>query len=376
MQPLTGITVLDFSTLLPGPLATLVLAEAGARVIKVERPGPGDGQRQLGTPYGETTAQFAQLNRGKRSVAIDLKSANAFERLKPLIETADVLVEQFRPGVMDRLGLGYDRLKALNPKLIYCSLTGYGQRGPKAMEAGHDLNYLAETGLLMLSADKDGTPVLPPALLADIGGGAYPVVINVLLALRQRERDGGGCALDIAMSDNVFPLASWALGHLEVTGCAPVPGGEMFTGGSPRYQIYRTSDRRYLAAAPLEQKFWDNFCDVIGLDEKARDDDADPVATKRAVAEIIAGRSAADWIAAFDGVDACVCIATDLKSAVGDPHFSDRGLFAHRVGSADSNLVAATVPVAPQFRASPGLVPFPPLGEANEEFFDEASTES
>lgn len=375
MQPLTGVNVLDFSTLLPGPLASLILAEAGAEVFKIERPQTGDAHRTLGTPHADTTADFILLNRGKRSIAIDLKSADAVDRLTPLIRKADVLIEQFRPGVMARLGLGYEPVSAMNPRLIYCSLTGYGQTGPKAMIAGHDLNYIADTGLLLLAADENGAPVIPPALIADIAGGAYPLVINVLLALRQRETTGRGCLLDIAMTDNLFPMAIWAHGLTEVAGRAPSPGGELLTGGSPRYQIYRTADGRYLAAAPLEQQFWDNFCDAIGLDAGLRDDARNPQATRDAVASLIATRTASEWVSVFEEIDACVCLATDLKAAKENPHFVERGLFSHRVGDAVSNLPAAAVPVSDQFREPPGVKGFPRLGEGNHDVLDQREEE-
>jgi alpha-methylacyl-CoA racemase len=192
MQPLAGIKVVDFSALLPGPLASLILAAAGAEVVKIERPG-GDELRGYEPRFGAAGAGFALLNRGKRSIAIDLKENDARARLLPLLRSADVLIEQFRPGVMERLGLGHAALAAVNPRLIYCSITGYGQSGPKAQAAAHDLNYLAETGLLHLAAGADGAPVVPPALIADIAGGSYPAVLNILLALRERDASGRGC---------------------------------------------------------------------------------------------------------------------------------------------------------------------------------------
>ena len=368
MQPLEGVTVIDFSTLLPGPLASLILAEAGAEVIKVERPGEGDAMRGFGTPFGDSSVEFMLLNRGKRSIALDLKSAGAVNSLKPLLARADVLIEQFRPGVMARLGLGYEHLKDDNPRLIYCSLTGYGQSGPKAGDAGHDLNYLAQTGLLRLGADADGAPSIPPALIADIGGGAYPVVINVLLALKQREQSGEGCHLDVAMSDHLFPFSYWAQGITEATGRIPQPGAELLTGGSPRYQIYRTRDGQYLAAAPLEQRFWDNFCDAIGLDEALRRDGDNPAATREAVATIIATRTASEWMQVFGNVDACVCVVADIGEAMRDSQFVARGLFSHRAGDENNALTAAAVPLSPRFRKPPGTVAAPALGESNEKY--------
>src|SRR5688500_15799560 len=249
MQPLEGIRVLDFSTLLPGPLATLILAEAGAEVIKIERPGRGDEMRSHTPRFGTDSVNFALLNRGKRSIAIDLKAPDAVATLRPLIESADVVVEQFRPGVMDRLGLGYESLREINPRLVYCAITGYGQHGPKADVAAHDLNYVAESGMLSLTKGADGAPVLPAALVADIAGGSYPAVVNILLALCARDRTGLGCKLDIAMADNLFTLMYWGIGNGLAAGEWPQPGGDLVTGGSPRYNIYRTRDDRFLAAA-------------------------------------------------------------------------------------------------------------------------------
>jgi crotonobetainyl-CoA:carnitine CoA-transferase CaiB-like acyl-CoA transferase len=184
-QPLAGVRVIDFSTLLPGPLATLMLAEAGAEIVKIEKPWLGDELRAYAPQSGGSSIGFALLNRGKRSVALDLKDPAARGRLLPLLRTAAVLVEQFRPGVMARLGLGYEAIREINPRIVYCSITGYGQSGPKAAVAGHDLNYGAETGLLALAAGGPaGAPTVPPGLIADIGGGALPAVINILLALR------------------------------------------------------------------------------------------------------------------------------------------------------------------------------------------------
>ena len=241
MQPLAGIFIIDFTTLLPGPLATLLLAEAGAEVIKIERPG-GEDMRHYQPRFDGESAMFALLNRGKKSVVLDLKNEADRDKLTPLIVRADVLVEQFRPGVMARLGLGYEAVRAINPKLIYCSITGYGQTGPRAGEAGHDLNYIGLTGLLALNPGPTARPVVPPALIADIAGGTLPAVMNILLALRQRDQSGEGCRLDIAMTDAMFTFASHALASGHATGTFPGMGGARLSGGSPRSQIYPTGD--------------------------------------------------------------------------------------------------------------------------------------
>jgi alpha-methylacyl-CoA racemase len=284
----------------------------------------------------------------------------------PLLRSADVLIEQFRPGVMERLGLGFAALLATNPRLIYCSITGYGQSGPKSQVAAHDLNYLAETGLLHLAAGADGAPVVPPALIADIAGGSYPAALNILLALHARDATGRGCHLDIAMTDHLFPLMWWALGQGFAAGRWPRPGSELLTGGSPRFQIYPTADVRFLAAAPLEQRFWERFAELIGLEVALRDDRRDPEATRTRVREIIRRHDAAYWQARFSGEDVCCNVVASLEEAVREPHFVGRGLFAGVLGDgAGRSIPALPVPLAPVFRDA-GERDHPALGEAND----------
>lgn len=364
MQPLSGIRVLDFSTLLPGPFASLLLAEAGADVVKVERPGQGDELRDY-EPHFAGSSAFALLNRGKRSIALDLKQPQARERILALVRETDVLVEQFRPGVMARLGLDYEQLKQVNSRLIYCSITGYGAAGSKAQTAGHDLTYVAESGLLSLAAGADGAPVVPAALLADIGGGSYPAVVNILLALLRRNQTGEGCRIEVAMYDNLFVFMYWALGNAFAAGRWPRAGGELTTGGTPRYQIYRTKDNRFIAAAPLEDRFWRNFCEVLGLVPQLADDTRDPQATKTAIAEIILSRTAAEWEHAFAGHDVCCAVVRSLQEAIEDPHFRSRGLLSHQIVTDRLRLQALPVPISELFRSESRTAGFPELGDAN-----------
>src|ERR1044071_1576093 len=219
-QPLTGVLVLDFTTLLPGPLATLMLVEAGAEVIKIERPG-GEDMRAGPPRFDGEAAVFALLNRGKKRLSLDLQIENDRNRLRPLLEKADVIVEQFRPGVMERLKLGSDEVRKINPRVVYGSIPGYGQVGSRAGEAGHDINYQSLTGLLALQPGPAGKPVIPPALIADIGGGTMPAVINILLGLRQRDATGQGVHLDIAMADAMFTFAWYAYATGHATGKFP-----------------------------------------------------------------------------------------------------------------------------------------------------------
>ena len=368
MKPLDGIKVLDFSTLLPGPLATLILAEAGAEVIKIERPGRGDEMRNYVPKFGTDSINFALLNRGKRSLAVDLKAEGAVALLTPLLKETDVLVEQFRPGVLDRLGLGYAAVRAINPRIIYVSITGYGTSGPHAETAAHDLNFCAQTGMLSLAAGSDHAPVPPSALVGDIAGGTYPAIMNILMALLQRERSGVGCQLEIAMADNLFVLMYWGIGNGLVAGQWPRPGGDLVTGGSPRYNIYRTADDRFIAAAPLEDQFWANFCDAINLDAVSRDDSVDPLRSIRKVAERIASTTGAEWERRFKGKDVCANLVVPLEQALHDPHFVERGLFDHRLSGGDTGITALPVPVARQFRGEAQARGYPELGEGNAEY--------
>lgn len=359
--PLSGIEVLDFSTLVPGPLTTLMLAEAGAEVIKVERPGAGDEMRSWRPRFGDASANFALLNRGKRSITVDLKSEADRRRLQPLLEECDVLVEQFRPGVMARLGLDYEVVRAINPGVIYCSITGYGQTGPRAHVAGHDLNYVGDTGMLdLVGAER---PEIPAALVADIGGGAYVPVINILLALAARARTGEGCYLDVAMAESVFPFMYWAFASTAIADQPLTRGAELLTGGSPRYALYETADGRHLAAAPLEDRFWQVFCDVIELEERWRDDALDPSATRKAVARVIASRPASEWEGRFAGRDACCSVVRTVAEALEDAQFNARGVFAARVVSEAGSAPALPLPICAPLRRDDAVAGYPKLEE-------------
>ena len=360
-QPLEGIKVLDFSTLLPGPMCTLMLAEAGADVIKLER-AAGDEMRSYEPRFGHDSVNFVMLNRGKRSVCLDLKAEADHARVLELVRDADIVMEQFRPGVMKRLGLDYETLSKINPRLIYCSITTYGQHGPKALRASHDLNFQAETGMLALSADASGAPLIPPTLTGDLAGGTYPAMVNILLALRQRDATGKGQHLDISMTDNLFTLMYWALGNGWSGGQWPRPGQELVTGGSVRYAIYRTSDNRYLSAAPLEDKFWHTFLGCIGAPALA--EEQDEAVFRAEVTRIIAAQPMSHWLQQFEGHDVCVSEIVNIEQAVQDPHFKARGLFDRQVVNGSGlSISALPVPVCLAFRSDEMRVAAPALGE-------------
>jgi crotonobetainyl-CoA:carnitine CoA-transferase CaiB-like acyl-CoA transferase len=374
---LEGLKVLDFSTLLPGPMASLFLADAGAEVIKVERPGVGEEMRIYVPKWGVDSVNFNMLNRDKKSLSIDLKDPNARRALEPLLRDADVLIEQFRPGVMQRLGLGYKELTQINPDIIYCSISGYGQHGPKSSRAGHDMNYIGDAGLLGLSYGPNENPVVPPALIADIAGGSYPAVVNILLALRARDAGHGGAYIDIAMADNLFPFLYWAMGDGQAAGAWPGNGNALVTGGTCRYRLYETADGRVLAAAPIEQKFWESFCEAIHLDADLRDDSHAPLKTTARVAEIIRSRPAAHWEQAFEAPDCCCTIVRSIREAMDDPHFRARGVFSRTlVNEEGAEMIGLPTPIIPSFAAKPQtFAAAPRLGQNNADLLAHAAAE-
>ncbi len=289
-QPLAGLRVLDFAHLLPGELVTYWLAALGADVIKVERPGT---QRLLG--IDEQHPYRAALNRGKRSIVLNLKREADREIARRLIAWADVLVEGFRPGVMERLGLGYEAARALNPRLIYCSISGFGQEGPDRLRPGHDNVYLALAGLLASHRDENGVPRLFPVQLADVGGGTFPALVGILTALWQRERTGEGTYIDVSMLEGAL---AWA--YLLLPSLQGGPNVQLWldglSGRLPCYGVYETADGRYLALGALEPHFWAAFCNAVARPEwRGRAYDA---SLRDEVAALFRSRPLAAWIGA------------------------------------------------------------------------------
>ncbi|MEU6188067.1 CaiB/BaiF CoA-transferase family protein [Nocardia sp. NPDC047038] len=362
--PLSGVRVLDLSTLLPGPVATLFLAEAGADVVKLERPGRGDEMRSYEPRFGEASANYAILNRHKRAFAVDLKDPAQRDRALELAAEADVVVEQFRPGVADRLGLGYEAVSSANSRVVYCSINGYGSAGPYATRAGHDLNYLAESGLLGVVVDRRGSPTLPVSVLADIAAGAYPAVVNILLALRQVEATGRGAHVEVAMTSNLQVLGYGYFATHQVDGNWPVPGGELLTGGSPRYQIYPTADGRHIACAALEDKFWRRLTEIVGLDEELLDDAGQEQRVIAALAEIFSARHSDFWRDLLSSEDVCTSVVATWEESVAAGLVQVDG--PDRVslpGAADRSFATLPSPLAPALRRAPAIVSYPELAD-------------
>jgi crotonobetainyl-CoA:carnitine CoA-transferase CaiB-like acyl-CoA transferase len=265
--PLQGIKILDLTRLLPGPLGAMMMADMGAEVIKIESPNFKDYARNFPPFLNKEAATYLAFNRSKRSLVIDYKKEEGKAILLELVKTADIVMEQFRPGVMDRMGLGYEDLKKVNPKIIYVSITGYGQTGPYRDKAGHDLNYISYAGVLGITGERNGAPVIPGIQTADIAGGSYMSVIACLAALQARHTTGVGQFVDVSMMDSVMPLTVTTHATFAATN-QPQPRGSLFlSGGLANYNVYPCQDGKYIALGTLEPQFWMKFCQVTGKTE-------------------------------------------------------------------------------------------------------------
>ncbi|WP_447752009.1 CaiB/BaiF CoA transferase family protein [Pseudomonas nicosulfuronedens] len=327
--PLASLKVLDFSTLLPGPFASLLLADMGAQVLRVESPTRMDLVRVLPPHVDGTSASHAYLNRNKRCIALDLKQAQAVEVVKQLVQEYDIVLEQFRPGVMDKLGVGYEALKAINPKLIYVSITGYGQTGPLRDRAGHDINYLALAGVASYTGRRESGPLPLGVQLADIGGGSLHGVMGLLAAVIHRQQTGEGQQVDVSMTDCAFSLHGMAGAGYLAAGVEPEMEALALNGGS-FYDYYRTRDGRWFSVGSLEPQFMQQFCAAIGRPELAarglspKPDDQQ--ALKREIAIEFEKQDFAQWQERFAALDACVEPMLSLAEAVEHPQLRERGV--------------------------------------------------
>ena len=359
MQPLTGVRVLDLSRLIPGPFASLVLADMGAAVDKVEDTGAGDYIRHFPPEIAGASGPFHALNRGKRSLLLDLKNPRGRDALLRILPRYDVLLEQFRPGVMDRLGLGHATLRETCPSLIVCALTGYGQTGPLKDRAGHDLNYLARAGILGFQGPAGQAPAVPGFQMADVSGGMW-CVIAILGALRERERTGAGTVLDIAMVDGVLGFASAAFGSI-FGGQLPARGDEPLSGGIAVYQTYLSKDDRPMSLGALEPKFWQSFCEAVGLPLSMGAFLPGPhqAELKAQVAAIFRTRTRAEWEELAKTRDCCLEPVLSPEELRDDPHLVARELF-FEVDSGGTKIGQYRTPVTPKDRT---FAPAPRPGE-------------
>ncbi len=399
---LDGVRILDLTRLLPGPFCTQYLAQLGAEVIKIEDPAGGDYAREL------MPALFAVVNRGKHSVTLDLREAEDVEAFKALVKTADVVVESFRPGVMDRLGCGYDTLEAVNPKLVYAAITGYGQDGPYRDAAGHDLNYLAYAGVLDQTGAAGGAPTMSNVQIADLAGGALTAATGILAALLGARISGEGTFVDSSMLDGSLALQPIALAGLRSRGHTQKRGADMLTGALPNYQVYKCRDGRYLAVGALEPKFFARLLTALGeqvplpttlrnlmagkssgrregtapagnaaggdgtkkpgLRDRLNEILEDPARARRwltpvrwSLAGVFRLRSRDAWMQALAEADACIAPVLTLEEALADPQVLARGMLERADGGP-----AFGCPLHFEGTRRDPLAPAPGLGDDND----------
>jgi len=377
---LDGIRVVDLSSTVPGPYCTMLLADHGADVIKIERPPAGDSARQAGVVAHGEGSTFLMLNRNKRSLTLDLKHPGGREVFERLVNTADVVFETFRPGTMARLGLDYPRLAGLNPRLVYASLSGFGQDGPYRDRPGHDINYLGLAGALDLIGEAGGPPVLPGIQIADIAAG-LTAGMAIALALFARERTGRGRYLDLAIFDTALAFVTVQAGMHFLSGDVPTRGVSELAGGWPSYALYVTKDGRYLSVGAWEEKFWINLCQTVGRPDLVphhRAEDATRDWVRAQLTATFRTRTLEEWMSVFATADVCAGPVLNVEEALGDPHVRHRGLRFAINHPAAGHLDQLANPVRVGASTPRHVSPPPALGQDNREIlrelgYDEAS---
>ena len=347
---LSGVRVLDLSQLAPGPYCTMLLGDMGADVLVIEnvRDAPSESERR--------TAAHVAFQRNKKSLRLNLKHPDGLAIFKKLAREADVVVEGFRPGVVDRLGIGYEALRAENPKIIYCSISGYGQDGPYAQMAGHDINYAAIAGVLGMVGRPGSPPAIPMNFLADYAGGSLMAAFSIATALFSRERTGVGQYIDIAMSDGAMSLATKLAGQYEEKGASPRPGKHYINGLKPYYDVYECKDGGHLAVGPLEAKFYGNLCRSLDLSHFTpfQHDESKHAAIRAAFEKRFLEKSRDEWFTELRDSEACVTPVYSIEEAMRDPHNLHRKMVADVEDAEYGQL--KEVGVAPKFSATPGSV--------------------
>jgi crotonobetainyl-CoA:carnitine CoA-transferase CaiB-like acyl-CoA transferase len=372
LTALDGLRILDLTRLLPGPFCTMLLADLGADVVKIEEPNGGDPARHYAELQGDTGSLFLLINRNKRSVTLDLKTETGRAQLLTLVDSADVLVESFRPGGMDRLGLGYEVLAQRNPRLIYATLSGYGQSGPYRDRAGHDLNYLALAGVLGYNVDRQGQPVPPGVQVADLGAGTFGAVA-ILAAVIARQHTGRGQAVDVSLFGSAIAWLPTLIASLFAVGQSLPPGEPNLAGGLAQYDVYATADGRHVTLGALEPKFLLNFLTCVGRPELmalVAGDTADRERLRTELRAIFASKTSAEWRLCLADVDTCFAPVNTLDETLHDPQVAALGLFTSVEHARLGTLPQIAAPFA--FSDTPASVRRPPpdLGEHNHEILD------
>ena len=371
MGALTGITVLDLTRLLPGPYCTLMLADYGAEVIKIEEPGRGDYIRSREPGLNGIGARHLTVNRNKKSVELNLKTEAGIEIFNKMARDADVIIEGFRPGVMERLGIGYEQISKINPEIVYCSLTGYGQTGPYRSLPGHDINYAGYSGILSLNGEADGKPVIPGVQIADIGGGSLMALSGILMALLHREKTGKGQHIDVSMTDGAVTWLYAAASDYFVSGDVPERGKNRLDGQFAYYQLYETKDGQFLSIGASEKKFWDRFCDLVERpDWKEMHEGHTEVQNKmkQDLTDLFKGRTKQEWMELLSLEETCVGPVNTIDELFCDPQIQAREMLCEQDHPVAGRIKQIGFPI--KFSETPGEMHThaPILGEHTKEY--------
>ncbi len=326
--PLEGIRILDLSRLLPGPYCTMLLGDMGAEILKIEEPNYGDPARLVPPRLKEEGALFLTVNRNKKSVSLNLKDPRGVEAFMKLVAKSDVVLEGFRPGVVDRLGIGYKQVSQVNPKIVYCSITGYGQSGPMVERSGHDINYIALGGVLGLTVDTKGVPVIPAVQIGDLGGGLM-AAIGILSALLAREKTGKGQYIDISMMDAALSMLPVMSANFFAGKEVEVGTHSQLTGHYPFYNVYKTKDGKFLSLGALEPKFWKNFCEAINRKdfiEKQFTEGKDRERLYTEIRSLFLSKTRDEWLKHFADKDVCCEPVLNIADALSSPQASHRAM--------------------------------------------------
>ena len=371
MGALNGVKVLDLSRLLPGPYCTLMMADYGAEVIKIEEPGNGDYIRWRKPAIEGIGARHLTINRNKKSVELNLKTDEGKEIFKKLAAEADVILESFRPGVMDRLGLGYEEISKINEGIVYCSLTGYGQTGPYRDLPGHDVNYIGYSGILGLIGEKDGKPVIPGVQVADLGGGALMALSGICIALFHKERTGKGQYIDVSMMDGAVTWLYAAASDYFASGKTPQRGSNRLDGHFAFYNVYETKDHKYLSVGAAEAKFWKRICELVGKTEWIELHEGPEEVQeylKKELTELFKQKDQKEWLDLLAMEDTCVGPVNDIEQIFTDPQIMEREMFKEMEHPIAGAIRQIGFPI--KFSHTPGKLHShaPILGEHTEEF--------
>ncbi len=371
--PLEGIRILDLSRLLPGPLCTQLLADLGAEVIKIEDHAGGDYSRWFPPKQKVHSVHFLTVNRNKKSIRLDLRAEKGKEIFKQLCKTADVVLETFRPGAMDRLGLGYEDIKKVNPEIIYCSLTGFGQDSPYKNVPGHDINYISVTGIQSTTGSKEGKPIIPGIPIADTAG-TFNATIALLAALYGKKSNGNGQYIDIALTDSAILFQALSMGAFGFSGENPQMSNETLASKYAYYDVYEAKDGKYLAFGNVEEKFWSEFLKAIDREDLMKDMHAEEPRQSEVKAEITAvvkTKTVSEWMDLLKDYDVCITPVNNYAEALQDPHVKSRGLWFYGDDPVEGKVMQMSYPAKFSDYKPGWRTPPPKLGENTEEIIKE-----